>query len=73
MEKTDHVCVLVSLPMNLSASVDLALFDPIRGKIKYGARSRLVSDLLRGWLEKREKKSKLASHSNTTAEKETIS
>ena len=72
MEKTDHVCVLVSLPMDLSASVDLALFDPIRGKIKYGARSRLVSDLLRGWLEKREKK-KQVSRSNTTAEKETVS
>ena len=44
------VSVLVSLPVALAADVDLALFDPLRGKIKYGARSRLVAGLLRKWL-----------------------
>lgn len=55
MEKPAFTSVLVSLPVTLSADVDLALFDPVRGKIKYGARSRLVAGLLTKWLAKRKK------------------
>ena len=50
MPKDGFISVLVSLPVALAADVDLALFDPLRGKIKYGARSRLVAGLLRKWL-----------------------
>ena len=50
MSKDGFISVLVSLPVALAADVDLALFDPLRGKIKYGARSRLVAGLLRKWL-----------------------
>ena len=50
MPKDGYISVLVSLPVALAADVDLALFDPLRGKIKYGARSRLVAGLLRKWL-----------------------
>ena len=52
MPENKFVSVLISLPIEVSADVDLALFDPIRGKIKYGARSRLVSQLLQSWLKK---------------------
>jgi metal-responsive CopG/Arc/MetJ family transcriptional regulator len=42
--------ILISLPNELAASVDLALFDPVRGRTRYGARSRLIAELLRKWL-----------------------
>ena len=50
MSSKNTTSVLVSLPVDLVADVDLNLFDPIRGKIKYGARSRLIAELLRRWL-----------------------
>lgn len=50
MTRSNHTSVLISLPTTLAADVDLVLFDPVRGKIKYGARSRLVAGLLLRWL-----------------------
>ena len=57
-KKPTYISVLISLPVAVSADVDLALFDPMRGRIKYGARSRLVSALLTSWLAKLKKKGK---------------
>lgn len=56
MAKAKHldppVEVRVNIPESVLAEVDLRLFDPLRGRIRYGARSKLVTRLLRSWLEK---------------------
>jgi hypothetical protein len=39
------------IPSTLAAQVELILFDPLRGKTGFGTRSRLVSQLLKDWLE----------------------
>lgn len=38
------------IPMDLAAEVELLLQDPMREKVKYGARSVLLETLLRGWV-----------------------
>lgn len=40
----------ISLPETLAARVELALFDPVRGRREYGALSQLIESLLREWL-----------------------
>ncbi len=47
--------VQLSLPTSLVDEVDLLLFDPVRGKLRYGARSILVARLLRTWLDAQRK------------------
>lgn len=49
------VDVQFSLPGSLVEEVDLLLFDPVRGKLRYGARSRLAASLLRQWVESQRK------------------
>lgn len=39
------------IPVDVAAKVDLLLHDPLRGVPEYGARSALVSRLLREWLD----------------------
>ena len=41
------------IPSTLAASVELLLKDPVRQKVKYGARSELIEELLRGWINDR--------------------
>jgi hypothetical protein len=41
----------VTLPQGLADSVDIRLMDPLRGRIRYGARSGLVEELLTKWLQ----------------------
>jgi len=45
----------ISLPSDLAAQVELLLLDPMRGKPKVGARSKLIEQLRRGWIEERKK------------------
>jgi len=45
----------LSLPTSITAPVSLLLSDPLTGVPKHGARSRLVAQLLREWLEKQQK------------------
>jgi len=40
----------VAVPESVLAAVDLALFNPVTGKVKYGARSDLITGLLKSWL-----------------------
>lgn len=40
------------LPATVASQVELLLFDPLREKIRHGARNELVEQLLREWLEK---------------------
>ena len=40
----------VSLPATVSATIDGLLIDPLRQKPRYGARSRLVEQLLRRYI-----------------------
>lgn len=40
----------LSLPAHLAGRVDLLLVDPLTGKPKYGARSRLSEQLYEHWL-----------------------
>lgn len=41
----------ITLPESVSAAVELELFSDIEGRVPYGARSKLIEQLLRGWLE----------------------
>jgi hypothetical protein len=38
------------IPSDLAAAVELLLTDPVRARVKYGARSELIEGLLRRWL-----------------------
>lgn len=40
----------LSLPLDITAQVDLLLEDPVRKRPAYGARSALVEQLLREWV-----------------------
>lgn len=40
----------VSLPKSILQVMDLHLIDPMTGKVKYGARSRLMTELISNWL-----------------------
>ncbi len=51
---TKPIETIVSIPPEVLASVDLLLWDPLRNKIRYGARSALIVSLLRTWLRDRE-------------------
>ena len=42
----------IYLPQQLAAQVELLLLDPMREKVKYGARNELLEGLLRDWLER---------------------
>lgn len=41
----------VSLPATLAGTVEFYLFDLIHNKPIYGSRSKLITDLLSGWVE----------------------
>lgn len=58
-KKTDRPKqVLVSIPTSLLVEVDLYLHDPFTGKPRYGARSKLIERLLRGWVAEQRKQLK---------------
>lgn len=40
-----------NIPVDVAAQVDTLLLDPLRRIPEYGARSALVTQLLRAWLE----------------------
>lgn len=42
----------LSIPQSVLTRVELALVDPVRGKPAYGARSKLVTRLLKDWLDR---------------------
>ena len=44
-----------NIPVDVAAQVDTLLLDPLRGIPEYGARSALVTQLLRAWLEAQRK------------------
>jgi len=43
----------ISLPATLAARIELLLLDPGKLKPEYGARSRLIVELLENWLDER--------------------
>lgn len=43
----------VSIPSSLARRLEEALFDPLTGKARYGARSALIEQLLERWLDER--------------------
>jgi len=43
----------ITLPESVSAAVELELFSDIEGRVPYGARSKLIEQLLRQWLSSR--------------------
>lgn len=43
----------IHIPKSLAAKVELLLADTATGQPRYGARSALIQQLLREWLEKR--------------------
>lgn len=45
----------ISLPTSITAPVSLLLSDPMTGRPKHGARSKLIAKLLRDWLETQRK------------------
>lgn len=44
------------IPVDTAAQVELLLLDPVRQKVEHGARSRLIAQLLRGWVEEQKRK-----------------
>ena len=42
----------INLPTTLAAEVELLLTDPLTGVPEYGKRSKLIQELLYGWVEK---------------------
>lgn len=44
---------------DLTNKVDLLLMDPARKRVKYGARSALISQLLQEWVDNVEKKGRI--------------
>lgn len=51
---TKPIETIVSIPPKVLGEVDLYLWDPLRNKIRYGARSALIVSLLRAWLREQE-------------------
>lgn len=43
----------ITLPESVSAAVELELFSDIESRVPYGARSKLIEQLLRQWLTSR--------------------
>lgn len=43
------------VPEDVAAKVDLLLLDTLRDKVEYGARSELVTQLLREWVAKQQR------------------
>lgn len=52
-----HLQVYVTT--DLTNKVDLLLMDPARKRVKYGARSALISQLLQEWVDNVEKKGRI--------------
>ena len=46
----------IHLPQSLVEEVEELIWYPVRGKVRYGAFSTLVTDLLRGWVAHRKGK-----------------
>ena len=46
--------IAVNVPQSIIERVDLLLTDPNTGRLHYGARSALITDLLRQWLAEQE-------------------
>lgn len=51
MKKSNNRSVIIRIPTQVAERVDLRLIDPVRGRVRYGARSKLVTALLRRWLQ----------------------
>lgn len=43
----------VNIPESIAAKVELMLLNPLTGDIRYGARSDLITKLLKQWLDER--------------------
>ncbi len=54
----DRVEWCVGVPKHLSDSVEEQLSDPLTGRTRYGAKSKLVAKLLREWMEARKQEDK---------------
>lgn len=46
--------IKLSLPQDLSAKIDILLWDAVLQKPKYGARSKLIETLLSKWCDEQE-------------------
>lgn len=44
--------VKISLPKRMVADLDNLLYDPVRGKPRYGGRSKIIRRLLQNWMVK---------------------
>ena len=42
--------VHINLDPNINAQLELILWDPVRLRVRYGTRARLINQLLRKWL-----------------------
>ena len=44
----------LSPPADVAGKIEFMLFDQIHGKPRYGARNRLIAELLRAWIDSQE-------------------
>ena len=42
--------VKLTLPIEVASDLELLLYDPVRNKVTYGARSHLITGLLKTWI-----------------------
>lgn len=44
-----------SIPQSLAAEVDILLFNPVRGSVRYGSKTELLVALLRAWVDEQKR------------------
>ncbi len=55
---TELVTTYTLIPRPLLTEVQELLFDPVRNKVRYGARSALINRLLREWVKEKKTEAK---------------
>lgn len=48
------IALRIHVPEDVATRVELELFSELEGKVPHGARSRLITELLRDWLHERQ-------------------
>jgi hypothetical protein len=52
----EKVPIIIRIPPRLKAELDQIFFDPLRGRILHGSRTKLITQLLIRYLEERKRK-----------------
>lgn len=71
--KPEATQVVINLPSRVLMEFDLLIFDPVRGRAKYGQRTEIVSNLITYWSQAQHtKRDRYALIANSNSQKEII-